>query len=42
VVARELGIPAIVGVPGLTSILSDAENIRMNGETGVVDRLDLE
>jgi pyruvate,water dikinase len=41
VVARELGIPAIVGVPGLTRIVKDRELIRMNGSTGVVERLDI-
>lgn len=40
VVARELGIPAIVGVPGLTKIVQDRELVRMNGSTGVVERLD--
>lgn len=40
VVARELGIPAIVGVPGLTKIVKDRELVRMNGSTGVVERLD--
>ncbi len=30
VIARELGIPAVVGVPGLTEIVSDAENVRMD------------
>lgn len=40
VVARELGIPAIVGVPGLTKIVKDRELIRMNGSTGIVERLD--
>lgn len=38
VVARELGIPAIVGVPGLTKIVKDGELVRMNGSTGVVER----
>ncbi len=42
VVARELGIPAIVNIPGLTSILKDGERIRMNGQTGVIERLDFE
>ena len=41
VVARELGIPAIVGVPELTKILKDQETIRMNGVTGTIERLDL-
>lgn len=39
VVARELGIPAIVGVPGLTKILSDREKVRMDGASGVIQRL---
>ncbi len=42
VVARELGIPAIVGVPGLTTIVKDGENVRMDGSTGVIERLDVE
>jgi pyruvate,water dikinase len=40
VVARELGIPAVVGIPGLTSILEDGENVLMDGEKGTVQRLD--
>ncbi len=40
VVARELGIPAIVNVPGLTSIVRDGERVRMDGSSGVVLRLD--
>lgn len=39
VVARELGIPAIVGVPNLTKIVSDKEMVRMNGSTGRIQRL---
>ncbi len=39
VVARELGIPAIVGVPELTKILQDREPVRMNGTTGKIERL---
>lgn len=39
VVARELGIPAIVGIPGLTAIVRDGEQVRMDGATGVVERL---
>ncbi|MGK5091964.1 phosphoenolpyruvate synthase [Deltaproteobacteria bacterium TL4] len=39
VVARELGIPAIVGIPGITKILKDGELIRMNGESGIVELL---
>ena len=40
VVARELGIPAVVGIPGLTEIVSDGERVRMDGEQGTVLRLD--
>lgn len=42
VVARELGIPAIVGVPELTKILQDQESVRMNGTTGKIERLGIE
>ena len=42
VVARELGIPAIVGVPDITKILSDQEMVRMDGTSGVVERLSAE
>jgi len=38
VVARELGIPAIVGIPGLTKIVGDGELVRMDGATGEVQR----
>ena len=40
VVARELGIPAIVGIPGLTEILSDGEVVKMDGENGTVIRVE--
>ena len=40
VVARELGIPAVVGVPGLLSIVSDGERVRLDGAEGTVERLD--
>jgi rifampicin phosphotransferase len=39
VVARELGIPTIVGLPGVTRILKDGERVRLDGGTGVVERL---
>lgn len=42
VVARELGIPAIVGVPELTKILQDQELVRINGTTGKIERLDVD
>jgi rifampicin phosphotransferase len=40
VVARELGIPAIVGVPDITRILRDQERVRMDGASGTVIRLE--
>ena len=39
VVARELGIPAVVGVPGLLDIVADGEVVRLDGASGRVDRL---
>jgi len=38
VVARELGIPAIIGIPALTNILADGERVRMDGAKGTVER----
>lgn len=40
VVAREMGIPTIVGLRGITSKIASGERIRMNGATGIVERLD--
>ncbi len=43
IVARELGIPAVVGVAGLMSWLKDGDVIEMDGRAGVVRRVtDLE
>ncbi len=39
VVARELGIPAVVGVPGLLQIVEDGEPVRLDGGAGTVERL---
>lgn len=39
IVARELGIPAVVSVPGLTQWLKDGDRVEMNGSTGVVRRI---
>ena len=36
IVAREMGLPTIVGVKGLTRKLRSGMKIRMNGETGVI------
>ena len=40
VLARELGIPAIVGIPGLLDIVRDGDGLRMDGETGVIEKLE--
>lgn len=37
-VARELGIPCIVGIPGLLDELADGEVVEMDGATGTVRR----
>ncbi len=39
IVARELGIPAAVAVPGATSWLRDGDRVRLDGATGTVERL---
>jgi pyruvate,water dikinase len=40
VVARELGIPTVVGVAGVTRILRSGDRVRLDGSAGVVERLD--
>ena len=40
IVARELGIPAVVGVPGLTAWLRDGDDVELDGSTGVIRRLE--
>jgi pyruvate,water dikinase len=40
VLARELGIPAVVGVPGLMSRIRNGERVRLDGGSGMVERLD--
>ncbi len=39
IVAREYGIPAVVGIPSATSILKDGQRARVDGETGLVEVL---
>ena len=36
IVAREMGIPAVVAIPGLMSILKDGETVEMDGTAGTV------
>jgi rifampicin phosphotransferase len=42
IVAREMGIPCVVAVPGLLDTLVDGEVVEMDGATGVVRRLSQE
>jgi len=39
IVSREMGIPCIVGVKGLTQLLKDGDEIKMNGSTGIIEIL---
>jgi pyruvate,water dikinase len=39
IVARELGLPAVVSVPGATAWLRDGDLVALDGSTGVVRRL---
>jgi rifampicin phosphotransferase len=39
IVAREMGIPAIVSLPGLMHWLKDGDWVELNGSTGVVQRI---
>ena len=39
IVAREMGIPAIVSIPGLTRWLKDGDEVEMDGATGAVRRV---
>ena len=40
IVARELGIPCVVGLKGATQWIEDGETVRVNGATGEVERVD--
>ncbi|WP_347179556.1 PEP-utilizing enzyme, partial [Roseofilum halophilum] len=39
IVAREMGIPAIVSIPGVTRSLKDGDWVKMDGSTGTVERV---
>jgi pyruvate,water dikinase len=39
IVARELGVPTIVSLPGVTRWLHDGDTVEMDGGTGRVTRL---
>ena len=36
IVARELGLPTVVSVPGLTSWLEDGDWVEIDGSTGTI------
>lgn len=39
IVAREYGIPAVVGIPSATAVLKDGQKVRINGEMGTIELL---
>jgi len=39
IVAREVGLPCVVAIPGLMDALTDGEWVEMNGATGIVRRI---
>ncbi|MFN7977331.1 MAG: PEP/pyruvate-binding domain-containing protein [Vicinamibacterales bacterium] len=40
IVSRELALPSVVSVPGLMTWLADGDRIRVNGTTGLVERIE--
>ncbi|RYF99451.1 MAG: hypothetical protein EOO02_16880, partial [Chitinophagaceae bacterium] len=40
VIAREYGLPAVVGVENATRLIRDGQNIRLNGTEGFIELLD--
>jgi pyruvate,water dikinase len=40
IVAREMGLPCVVGIAGLLDTVRDGEEVEMDGATGVVKRLE--
>jgi rifampicin phosphotransferase len=39
IVSREMGIPSVVGVPGLTNWLRDGDVVEFDGRAGTIERL---
>lgn len=37
IVAREMGIPTIVGIPGLTTLIKTGQTVSMDGSTGTIE-----
>ena len=42
VIAREVGIPAVFGVPAVTELLADGDRVHVDGDEGLVRRLSVE
>jgi len=42
IVAREMGLPTIVSIPGLTGWLRDGDMVEMNGASGEITRIDVQ
>ncbi|MGH7319155.1 MAG: PEP-utilizing enzyme, partial [Candidatus Rokuibacteriota bacterium] len=40
IVAREMGLPCVVGVTGLLDAFRDGDTVEMDGTTGIVRRLE--
>jgi pyruvate,water dikinase len=40
IVARELGVPAVISLPGVTGWLKDGDCVELDGSRGTVTRLD--
>ena len=39
IVAREFGLPAVAGLPGITKRIKNGERLRVDGTSGIVSRL---
>jgi pyruvate,water dikinase len=39
VVARELGVPSVVNVDGVTRALKTGDRVRLDGDRGIVERI---
>jgi pyruvate,water dikinase len=39
IIAREMAIPTIVAIPGVTRWLRDGDRVRLDGRSGIVRRL---
>ncbi len=40
IVSREMGIPCIVGIKGITQALKTGDRVKMNGLTGIIEKVD--